>query len=66
MTMVAEGVKTARPMVDLAAAHGVELPIATQVVAMIEGRRSPAEAIASLMDRPATSEFGRDSVTGAA
>ncbi len=66
MTMVAEGVKTARPMVDLSAAHGVELPIATQVVAMIEGRRSPAEAIASLMDRPATSEFGRDSVTGAA
>ncbi|HEX3459990.1 MAG TPA: NAD(P)H-dependent glycerol-3-phosphate dehydrogenase [Acidimicrobiales bacterium] len=57
MRMVAEGVKTARPMVELAASVDVEVPIATQVADMIDGIRSPAEAIAALMERPATSEF---------
>jgi len=55
--MVAEGVKTARPMVDLAAVHGVEMPIASQVADLVEGRTTPAEAIAALMDRPAVAEF---------
>jgi glycerol-3-phosphate dehydrogenase (NAD(P)+) len=59
MTMVAEGVKTARPMVELAAAHGVEVPIATQVADLLDGVRSPAEAISLLMNRPAASEFPR-------
>jgi glycerol-3-phosphate dehydrogenase (NAD(P)+) len=57
MTMVAEGVKTARPMVDLAATLGVEVPIATQVADLLDGARSPADAIAALMDRPAIAEF---------
>jgi len=57
MTMVAEGVKTARPMVELAASLDVEVPIAVQVADLIEGVRSPAEAIAALMDRPAVPEF---------
>jgi len=57
MRMVAEGVKTARPMVDLAAVHGVEMPIASQVADLVEGRTTPAEAIAALMDRPAVAEF---------
>jgi len=58
MRMVAEGVKTARPMVELAASVDVEVPISSQVADMIDGIRSPAEAIAALMQRPATSEFG--------
>jgi glycerol-3-phosphate dehydrogenase (NAD(P)+) len=58
MRMVAEGVKTARPMVELAASADVEVPIASQVADMIDGIQSPAEAIAALMQRPATSEFG--------
>ncbi len=57
MTMVAEGVKTARPMVELAGSVGVEVPIAVQVADLLEGVRSPAEAIAALMERPAVPEF---------
>jgi glycerol-3-phosphate dehydrogenase (NAD(P)+) len=57
MKMVAEGVKTARPMAELAAGYGVEMPIAAQVADMLDGVRRPADAIAELMDRPATSEF---------
>lgn len=57
MHMVAEGVRTARPLVDLAAAHRTEMPIAEQVAALIEGRTSPAEAVATLMERPAKPEW---------
>jgi glycerol-3-phosphate dehydrogenase (NAD(P)+) len=57
MRMVAEGVKTARPMVDLAASYHVEMPIVAQVADLIDGIRSPAEAIAQLMQRPAAKEF---------
>ncbi len=57
MHMVAEGVKTARPVVELAAARGVELPIATEVVAVIDGTRTPTSAMAELMLRPATAEL---------
>ena len=41
MHMVAEGVKSAAPLVELARAHGVEMPIAEQVQAIVEGRCSP-------------------------
>ena len=41
MRMVAEGVKTARPLLELAAAHGVEMPIGEQVAAVLEGATSP-------------------------
>ena len=44
MHMVAEGVKSAGPLVGLARAHGVEMPIAEQVQAIVEGRCSPADA----------------------
>ena len=57
MRMVAEGVKTARPVVDLAASYDVEMPIAEQVADLLDGLRSPAEAMAQLMQRPATKEF---------
>jgi glycerol-3-phosphate dehydrogenase (NAD(P)+) len=57
MRMVAEGVKTARPLLELAAAHGVEMPIGEQVAAVLDGVTSPAEAIPALMMRSAKPEF---------
>ena len=57
MRMVAEGVKTARPLLELAAAHGVEMPIGEQVAAVLDGDSSPAEAILALMSRSAKPEF---------
>jgi glycerol-3-phosphate dehydrogenase (NAD(P)+) len=57
MRMVAEGVKTARPLLGLAAARGVEMPIAEQVAAVLDGLISPAQAIPALMRRSAKAEF---------
>ena len=57
MHMVAEGVKSAGPLVELAGAHGVEMPIAEQVHAIVEGRSSPAEALMNLMKRPSRPEW---------
>jgi glycerol-3-phosphate dehydrogenase (NAD(P)+) len=58
MQMVAEGVKTARPLVELASGYGVEMPIGEQVALVLDGACTPAEAIPALMQRSATSEFG--------
>src|SRR5213078_1512131 len=53
MNMVAEGVKTSRAVVDLAARAGIEMPIAEQVVAVLyEGKRAH-DVVASLMTRDA-------------
>ncbi len=57
MRMVAEGVKTARPLLELAAAHGVEMPIGEQVASVLEGVTSPENAIRTLMSRSAKPEF---------
>ena len=57
MPMVAEGVKSAGPLVGLAQAYGVEMPIAEQVEAIIDGRCSPREALMALMDRPSRPEW---------
>ena len=57
MRMVAEGVRTAGPLVALARAHNVEMPIAEQVAALVAGETSPAEALASLMERPPRPEW---------
>jgi len=57
MHMVAEGVKSAGPLVALARSHGVEMPIAEQVEAIVDGRCSPREALMTLMDRPARPEW---------
>jgi glycerol-3-phosphate dehydrogenase (NAD(P)+) len=51
MTAVAEGVKTAAAVHELALRHGVEMPIAEQVYAIVEEGRSPAEAVRVLMLR---------------
>lgn len=53
---VAEGANTAPVAVALAKGYGVELPIAEQVAAVLEGRRRVPEAMAELLNRPLTSE----------
>ncbi len=55
--MVAEGIKSSRPVVELAARHGLEVPIAEQVVAVLYEGKSPAATIASLMHRSAKPEL---------
>ena len=64
MHMVAEGVKSAGPLVGLARAHGVEMPIAEQVQAIVEGRCSPAEALMNLMRRPSRPEWDETLLRG--
>jgi glycerol-3-phosphate dehydrogenase (NAD(P)+) len=56
MKMVAEGVKTARSVVAIANKVGVEMPIAEQVVAVLDGEVSARDVIVRLMSRSAKSE----------
>ena len=51
MRMVAEGVTTASCAVTLAARHGVEMPIAEKVNALLQGHIEPDEAVMELMTR---------------
>jgi glycerol-3-phosphate dehydrogenase (NAD(P)+) len=51
MRMVAEGIETTKATVDLARRHGVEMPIAEQMYAMLYESRSPREALRQLMER---------------
>jgi glycerol-3-phosphate dehydrogenase (NAD(P)+) len=48
---VAEGVTTARTAVALGERHGVELPIAREVSAILFAGKTPRQAIADLMER---------------
>ena len=57
MNMVAEGVKTSRAVLDLAARHGIEMPIAEQVVEVIYEGKNAADVIVSLMQREAKPEL---------
>jgi glycerol-3-phosphate dehydrogenase (NAD(P)+) len=57
MQMVAEGVKSAEPLVALASDNGVEMPIAEQVANIVAGRCTPLEAVTHLMERPARPEW---------
>jgi glycerol-3-phosphate dehydrogenase (NAD(P)+) len=57
MNMVAEGVKSSRPLCGLAAANGVEVPIAEHVVRVLYEGVSPADMVASLMLRQAKPEL---------
>lgn len=52
MTAVAEGVRTTGAALALGARHGVELPIAAQMAAVLEGRTDPRAATEALMLRP--------------
>jgi glycerol-3-phosphate dehydrogenase (NAD(P)+) len=51
MTMVAEGVHTARAAREMGRRQGVELPIIDQVCAILFEHRSPREALHALMTR---------------
>jgi glycerol-3-phosphate dehydrogenase (NAD(P)+) len=51
MRMVAEGIHTTFAAMDLARRHGVEMPIATQMCAILRDGRSPADAVRDLMER---------------
>jgi glycerol-3-phosphate dehydrogenase (NAD(P)+) len=64
MHMVAEGVKSAAPLVGLARAHGVEMPIAEQVQHIVEGRCSPSDALMALMARPSRPEWDETLLRG--
>ncbi|MFM8303986.1 MAG: NAD(P)H-dependent glycerol-3-phosphate dehydrogenase [Actinomycetota bacterium] len=55
--MVAEGVRTAAGVRELARRHGVEMPIAELVSGVIEGRAAPQDVIGALMGRAAKAEL---------
>jgi len=57
LTGVAEGVASLSGALGLAAAHGVEMPIAEQVRAVIFDRRPPMAAVAELMSRAPKDEL---------
>ena len=54
---VAEGVYSARTVVQRAQHLGVEMPIAQAVVALLDGQMTPAQAVAELMGRGAKGEM---------
>jgi glycerol-3-phosphate dehydrogenase (NAD(P)+) len=58
MTAVAEGVRTAEAVRELAGRHGVEMPIMEQMYAIVHEGRSPSDALRTLMSRePKTEEW---------
>ncbi|MDQ3057961.1 MAG: NAD(P)-dependent glycerol-3-phosphate dehydrogenase [Pseudomonadota bacterium] len=54
---VAEGVYCARTVVQRAASLGVDMPIAQSVVALLDGKLKPAQAVAVLMEREPKTEL---------
>jgi len=54
--MVAEGVRTSNAALALAARHGTELPIASQVAELLAGTKDPRTALFELMVRPQRDE----------
>ena len=56
MRMVAEGVRTTPAALALGVAHGVELPIASQMADVLAGRCAPKDAVVNLMLRPQRQE----------
>jgi glycerol-3-phosphate dehydrogenase (NAD(P)+) len=54
MTMVAEGVKTAVTVHELAARHDVRMPISEEIYRVVVGRISPGQAYRGLL--PASHE----------
>jgi glycerol-3-phosphate dehydrogenase (NAD(P)+) len=51
MKMIAEGVRTTHAALALGARHGVELPIATQMAAVLDDRTDVRSAVEALMVR---------------
>jgi glycerol-3-phosphate dehydrogenase (NAD(P)+) len=56
--MVAEGVKTAKSAWQLAQRLDVDVPITSQVYAIIYEGKAPKQAVRDLMTRDAKPEFG--------
>ncbi|MEO8199867.1 MAG: NAD(P)H-dependent glycerol-3-phosphate dehydrogenase, partial [Gemmatimonadota bacterium] len=56
---VAEGANTAKAATELARRHGVELPIAEQVCAVLFDNKSPRQGVADLMERTLKPELWR-------
>ena len=52
----AEAIKSARPLLELAAHHGESMPITEAVVAVIEGALTPTDAVRKLMAREKRAE----------
>ena len=59
MTSVVEGVATTRSVAELAAAHGVDMPITAAVHDILFGGLSPRDAISTLMRREQKAEVIR-------
>ena len=57
MRMVAEGVRTTSAALALGARRGIELPIAAQMAAVLEGRATPLDAVDTLMLRRQRAEI---------
>jgi glycerol-3-phosphate dehydrogenase (NAD(P)+) len=56
MSAVAEGVKAAEAVRELARRHEVEMPIMEQMYAIVHEGRSPSEALRVLMSREPKAE----------
>lgn len=56
MTMVSEGVKSCRGLLQLASSHGVQMPIAQEVGRVLYDGKSAREGVADLMALPPTIE----------
>jgi glycerol-3-phosphate dehydrogenase (NAD(P)+) len=56
MRMIAEGVRTTGAALALGTRHGIELPITAEMAAVLDRRRSPAEAVDALMGRKQRAE----------
>jgi glycerol-3-phosphate dehydrogenase (NAD(P)+) len=54
---VAEGVYSARTVVERARRLGVRMPIADAVVDLLDGRLTPEQAVAALMGRDPATEY---------
>jgi glycerol-3-phosphate dehydrogenase (NAD(P)+) len=55
--MVAEGVRTTGAALALGERHGIELPITAQMAAVLDGRKTPRDAVEALMLRPQKQEI---------
>jgi glycerol-3-phosphate dehydrogenase (NAD(P)+) len=56
MNQVAEGVKSAEIVLELAEEYGVEMPIAAEMRGVVTEGRTAMDAFRGLVQRPATSE----------
>ncbi len=57
MTMVAEGVRTSKATVKLAAEHNVEMPICLEVFSLLYEQKNPKQALEDLMTREVKPEI---------